>query len=142
MISAVLAFAVVAAFLVRSGQFPTRPENAGLMAAVLVVVALGALVAYRLLRYRMVWNLRRAWHERVSSADAGRELAGPFFTLRLIPAALAEAVGLLGVVFHLLSGSPWMLAAPALAAGTLVTLFPSPDAAARFVRQITGRQWS
>jgi len=127
------AFAVLTVAL--DEQIPDRPDLAPLLLLILVLLAVGDLVAYVIIRQSMMTRLR-------SLLDQGSELAGltPGLTvLWIIPAAMAEGLGLLAIVIFLLTGNAFVLAAAAAALLILLGLFPTRDRVAQFLSSLHDR---
>ena len=117
----VVSFAAVAMFLVQSGSFPTSPDLARVLMATLAALAVGATVAYRLVRQSFLGKLR-------ARGGTGErplaELLQPFQTLTLVGAALAEGCCLFALVIYLLTGLPVALVAAAVGVFALALFFP------------------
>jgi hypothetical protein len=120
MAGGVLMFVGVAAYLVELGEFPIKPELAGTLLPVLVIAAVGGLVGYVVVRSTMLKQPRPA-----GSGLAHPGKLGPYGMIVLIGGALAESVGLLGVVVYLVSGSRLALLAPAFSVLLILAQWPT-----------------
>jgi hypothetical protein len=67
------------------------------------------------------------------------ELTPGLKVLWIIPAAMAEGLGLLAIVIFLLTGYAVVLAAAAAALLILLGLFPTRDRVAQFLRRLQSR---
>lgn len=129
LLAGVVAFGLVAAFLVRTQPRPPAPALDPLRYA-LAAVVLTALLAERLLRRVHAARLRRTWR----AAPPPDPLAAailPFTQLTLTAAALAEGATLFALVVYYLTADPIVLA---IAAGTLVLLLSRWPSEARLRR--------
>jgi len=127
------AFAVVAVAL--DEQIADRPDLAPLLLLVLALLAVGDLVAYLAIRRSMMGRVRRL-------LDQGSEPTGLtqyLVSLWIIPAAMAEGLGLLAIVIFLLTGNAIVLAAAAVALLILLGLFPTRDRVAQFLSTLHNR---
>ncbi len=112
--------AAVAVFLVQEGTFPRSPELARFLMAALAALAVGATVAYHLVRQSFLRKLR-------ARGEAGEtplaKLLKSFETLTLVGAALAEGCCLFALVIYLLTGLPVALVAAAVPVFILALFF-------------------
>ncbi len=116
-----VSFAAVAVFLVQSQTRPTSPEPARALMAALAALAVGATVAYRLVRRGLLGQLRARGGTGGSQIE---ELLEPFATLILVGAALTEGWCLFALVIYLVTGLPVALVAAAVGVFILALFFP------------------
>ena len=137
MMTGVVAFGAIV-LLILPGR-TTSPEMANLLLPVLGVLAVGELVAYGVIRGVVLGNVRRQIEQGPSApGNEGKALvAGQ--TLTLIRSAMAESVGLFGVVIVLISGNRLALVGPALALVIMALGFPTRNKLADLVSNLTGR---
>lgn len=127
-----LSFAAVTAYLVRGG-FATDPGLASIFGVVLVVTGVGLFLVGRTAGRGLAAKADR-FH--ADSADDDRKRLQIYVGLKLLHGALAEGFGLIGIVFLLVTGNWYFLAAPILAAWVLLRLFPRADDAGPFAHRI------
>jgi len=133
MVVGMTAFAVVAVAL--DDRIADRPDLAPLLLLVLALWAVGDLIAYLALRRSMMAKLRRLLDQ--GSGPSG--LTQYLVSLWIIPAAMAEGLGLLAIVIFLLTGNALVLAAAAAALLILLGLFPTRDRVAQFLSHLHNR---
>lgn len=123
----------VVVFLRLSNDTAMNPEIGKLLLVVIGGLALSNAVVYFLLRKSFV---ARAHEAQAEALELLKQDAVPpqLFTLTIIGSALAEGVGLLGVVAVLL-GAPWFaLAAPLVAVALILAQLPTRAKLERLVR--------
>jgi len=129
----IVLFTGVVVCLRLSGEPATNPEIGQLLLLVIGALAVANTSVYFVLRKSFVARAQAAKGEALEllKHDA---VPPQLLTLTILGAALAEGVGLLGVV-ALLLGAPWFaLAAPALAVVLIVAQLPSRERFERVVR--------
>ena len=127
------AFAVVAVAL--DEQIADQADLAPLLLLVLVLLAAGEVGAYVAIRRSMMARFRRL-------LDQGGEpsgLAQHLVPLWIIPAAMAEGLGLFAIVIFLLTGNAIALAPAAIVLLILLGLFPTRDRVAQFLSTLHNR---
>jgi hypothetical protein len=130
----IVIFAGVVVFVRATDVREMNPQVGQLLLVVIGGLAVSELAIYFLLRRQF---LARAQDERGEALELLREgfVPVPLYTLTIFGAAMAEGVGLLGVVGVLL-GSPWFtLAVPVLAVVLILAQLPTQ---ARFERAVRG----
>ena len=131
----IVIFAGLVVFLRLSSDTALNPEVGKLLLVVIGGLAVSNSVVYFLLRKSFV---ARAQEAKAEALELLKQDAMPpqLFSLTIIGAALAEGVGLLGVVAVLL-GAPWFaLAAPAVAVVLMVAQLPTREKLERVVRGV------
>jgi F0F1-type ATP synthase membrane subunit c/vacuolar-type H+-ATPase subunit K len=124
--SGVLLFTVVAVFLRRGGTMPDDAELGGMLALIAAGIGVLQLPVYLALRARFRASARERKAESLALVKEGR-VPPPLMSLTIIGAALAEGVGLFGVV-ALLLGAPWYaLVLPALSIVLILAQMPSRE---------------
>lgn len=129
----VLTFAGVATYLRLSGMEMGESELARLLPVLVVVLAAAEFPVYLLLRKAFLAPVRAARAESLGLVEQGR-IPLQLQTLAILGAALAEGVGLLGVVTVMVGGSWYVLAAPALSVVAILALLPTRARLERMVR--------
>lgn len=129
----VLAFTGVASYLRLSGMEFGESEVARLLPLLVVVLAACEIPVYLLLRKAFLGPVKAARAESLGLVEQGR-IPMQLQTLAILGAALAEGVGLLGVVTLLVGGSWYVLAAPLLSVLAILALMPTRARLERMVR--------
>lgn len=132
----VVVFAVVAAFLAPIDDSPSMREIANLLAFILIALVVALTSAYVVIRAAMLKQLRAKLGGLTADARLS-PVALTYFQLTLIAGAMAESVGLFGVVIILLAGQGIVWIAPLLALLVLGALFPRLDAFRSFAENVT-----
>jgi len=124
LIVGLLTFGAVAVGLVAAGEPLGDPALADTLLPVLALLAVAEAPAW--LVVRKTFDARLAERADAAREELARgELPPELFQVALIGSALAEGVGLFGVVIHLLTGAVAALAAPAVAVVLIAVLVPT-----------------
>lgn len=130
MIGFVLAFGAIVLFVLRPAR--DASPNAGNLLFLLLAVAAAALAGGYVLRRALA---RRKASPSVSPAAA----AGRWFVSCVVTAALAEAVGLFGIIVLMLTGRTEAIAVPAICVVVLALLLLNAESSLRaFVSEVSG----
>jgi hypothetical protein len=132
MAGGMLVFAAIAIVAVTAGSVTLNSELTTTLLAVLGLFAVGALVAYAVVRRSIVSKARQIREQQSSKEDPTAALLPTYSVVTIVSGALAEGFGLFGTVVFLLTGSWPALAAPVLALLALAAIFPSRDRLSRF----------
>jgi len=103
------------------GSTPAEPGLAPLFAGVLAALGASFLAAGTVVSRAIA---AKAAAQAFDSAENDRRRLGFFFALTVVKAVFAEAFGLVGTTFLLLTGEVYFIAAPLIAAAALVRLLP------------------
>ncbi len=137
MAGGILAFGVVV--LVLGSRMGPHADIAKTLVPVLALVAAGEAGAYLVLRTVFDKQARQQL-EAAADQQAAQARALPIFqTLVLIRSAMAESMGLFGLVIVMVSGVKLVFLAPGLAIALLLLGFPTQDKLDAFVAKATGR---
>lgn len=125
-------------FLVLKPPGPLLPSDSGqqLLLAILAGMGLMESPVFFAVRAMKLAQVR----ERMAAGGAeaaGVDLPQEYFTLTLIPAALAEGFGLFGAIVYLLSASPLALLAPVIGCMLIVALRPTRWKYDNFVESVS-----
>lgn len=132
MLAGMILFAAVAVWI-GLGSPPEDSGQARVFATVLAVVGLSFLAANAMASRAIA---AKAAPRALDSAENDRRRLGFYFALTVVKAALAEAFGLLGSTFLLLTGETYFIAAPLVGAAALIRLLPRDGAANSFDHSI------
>ncbi|MCP4544832.1 MAG: hypothetical protein GY835_00020 [bacterium] len=138
MIAALVLFGLTATFLVTSGTMTPQPDLAVLLLGALAALAVSELAAYIVLRQAFIKNQQQAWRNRSRDEELAPDLLTPFTTLTIIGTAMAEALGLFGVVIFLLTSHLGGLAGAVVSLALLLRQLGVRDRFQDFVRAVTG----
>ncbi len=124
MTSGIVGISLVAVLVVRNQPPPSNEQLTTILLAVMCGLALTEIPVYVLVRTTRVSGLRTSL---TSKPDAERltALCREYSTLTIIAAAMAEAVGLLGGLAHLLTAHTLALLGPVASLAVFFALFPS-----------------
>ena len=136
MIVGVAAFGVVV--LVLGDRVASQASLGGLFVGILGLVALAFLVVYSVFKAVVVRTARSQCEQSGGKALPLGALARAYAPLVIIRAAMAEGVGLAGLVFLLITGQQLLWAAPVIAIIILVAALPSRSRFDSFVQEVTG----
>lgn len=136
MATGVAVFAIVAAFLAPVDDSPSLREIADLLSFILIALVVALTLTYVIVRTVMLKQLRAKLGELTDDARLSPVVLA-YFQLTLIAGAMAESVGLFGVVIILLAGQGIVWIAPLLALMVLGALFPRLDAFRSFAENVT-----
>jgi hypothetical protein len=131
--SGVVIFTGIVVFLRLEGVPLENPRVARLLPLFVILLAACELPVYLLLRRAFVAQVRAAREESLELVKQGK-VPLQLQTLAILGAALAEGVGLLGVITVLLGGSWFVLAAPAVSVVLIVAQMPTRERLERVVR--------
>jgi hypothetical protein len=133
MILGMVAFAVIALAIGPIG--PVEPGLTQALLVGLVCLVVTEAIMWSILRRRLV---RRAREMTAGASDDGRRtiLRGYVMIAGLVPAAMAEGLGLFGAVIYLLTGAGWGLATTAAATVLLIVLFPTSGRVLRILSNL------
>lgn len=131
MMGGILSFSVIA--VVISPRMTKRPELAGLLLLILGALVVVEMLVYFVIRRGTMAKLRQSLREAPLDADSEGRMLPAMATLTLIGAAMAEGIGLFGVVAFLITGQTAALAAPAIALLVLVLRIPTQEKLSAFV---------
>ena len=135
-LAGMLAFGVVAVVIGRQADDTTLATP---LLVVLVVLSLGAVPTFVIARAVLRNRVRHSYEQRPPTEDQIGKLVPILMTLTIIGAAMAEGIGLFGLVIYLITGTAWALVAPVVAALAILLQFPSRDKLNRFVADVTGQ---
>ncbi len=138
MAGGMVAFAVVAAVVANGESFKPDEKAGPLLLGVLGLLAAGESVAYVVLRHVVLAKLKAQEHGG-SSADPASRIGEGFSTLTIIGGAMAEGLGLFGVVIYLISGNAWGLAAAGGALLAVLAQFPTRARIRSFTSAVSGQ---
>ena len=136
MIAGVATFGVVVLLL--GNVVASQPSLGGLFMGILGLIAPAFLVAYVVLRGVMVRAARSQCEQSGGVGMSLEALARAYAPLVIIRAAMAEGVGLAGLVFLLITGQKLLWVAPVVAIIILVAALPSRSRFDSFVQEVTG----
>ncbi len=137
MASGIVTFGAVVVLLVTGGMVQKKPESMKILLPIAAAATVGAAMGYVVVRQARVSQLRRL---REAGEPADRVTTGCVATYRaltLIGSAMAEGIGLFGLISVLLTGVLAGLVLPALAVLVILAQLPSHDRLQAFVSQIT-----
>lgn len=130
-----LTFGGIVVFLRASGMSPKDNGIGGVLAMTLAFMAVANTAIYFVLRKQLLARAQTSKAEAL--ALLSQDLVPPHLnTLTILGAALAEGVGLFGVVTVLLGGPWYALAAPAVAVVLILALFPTRERLEQAVRGV------
>ncbi|UCG15081.1 MAG: hypothetical protein JSV19_07260 [Phycisphaerales bacterium] len=136
MLAGMIAFGAVAVVLGRQADDTTLATP---LLVVLIVLSLGAVPTFVITRAVLRNRVRHSYELRPPTEDQTGKLVPILMTLTIIGAAMAEGVGLFGLVIYVITGTVWALIAPVVAILALVLQLPSRDKLNRFVADVTGQ---
>lgn len=114
-------------------------ELGGMLLAVLGVLAVGELIAYAVLRMATLSSARRQFEQEPTGEDAEVRMMPAWRTLILVRSAMAEGLGLFGLVIVLVTATRTAFVAPVIALIILAAGFPTKDKLAQLTASITGQ---
>jgi len=130
-------FAAVSYVLRKDGSFETDAKTAKVMLAVLGMMALAELPAYVVIRVSVAGKVRRQWREQQPVNDPVSFFGQPIAKVAILAGAMAEGLGLFGILIYLLARNPWGLAAGGVALLLVLAQIPTRQSIDRFVSTIT-----
>lgn len=136
MIVGVAMFGVVV--LILGDSVASQRSLGGLFLGILGLIAPAFLVVYAVLRAVMVRAAKSQCRQGGGMEMSLEALARVYAPLVIIRAAMAEGVGLAGLVFLLITGQKLLWAAPVMAIIILVAALPSRSRFDSFVQEVTG----
>ena len=119
-------------FFHRQGTPEPRDELTDRLLPILILVAAGAYFCYR------IWRGLELRRLQAGAPHDEQRLLQAFLMLRILAAALVEAVGIFAAVIYFLGGAPVSLVAMALSIGTLVRMIPVAEQFQSFVAESRG----
>ncbi len=135
----ILVFAMLAGIVAFGGVVmaigPTggeEPPDATVLLIALAAVAVTEIPAFVVIRMGIVGNLKKRHGSRAAGDPIPDEIVNAHMVLTLIGGAMAEGVGLFGLVIVLLTGNWLAMIAPALAIVILAAFIPSRAKIERF----------
>jgi hypothetical protein len=133
LVAGILTFAGVVIFLRLSGERELDPAVGRMLLAAFGLIAISEIPVYLLLRKQFLARARQAKDEALELLRRGL-VPPPLFSLTIVGAAMAEGLGLLGVVAVLLGAPLYALAAPALAVALILAQIPTRERLEQAVR--------
>ncbi|MBI5863527.1 MAG: hypothetical protein HZB38_03255 [Planctomycetes bacterium] len=135
---AVLAFAAMAHWF---GKFntPLDDQAVRVLWIILGVLGISLLPIAFVLRPQIRSGVKRRFDAGVSEQAGASLLGAGFFSMTLIPAAMAEAFGMFGAIILFLTGDTRAVVAPILAAAAIFALLPTDARYGSYVNSVTGR---
>lgn len=135
----VATFAGISLYLVQTGTMGNQPDLGKILLLVLAAMAIAELPAYFVIRRVLVGQLRGQL-EAAGASERDQLIGQGFSSTVIIGAAMAEGLGLLGVLTYLLSGQWVALVAPVLTLIVLISLFPSRWKLDNFAEEVTRKE--
>jgi len=131
------ALATLVFFFLRSSGASSGPAaELGSIFALLVPLLALTLVPLQLVLRRTFLARARARRAEVRAELAAGSMPRELFQAAILGCALAEGVGLLGALGYFFGGSPWLLAAPALAVALILAQVPTRTRLEDAVREL------
>ena len=138
MIFGEISFAVVVLFVGGMVEMSDDRLLRWLLPAVLGFLAVGMIGAYPLVRALLVKSAKARYEQAGDSEAAMGSVLQSFATATLIRSAMAESLGLAGLVFLLVTGMKVFWFAPAVSLVLLAAGMPSQGKSDDFVQEVTG----
>jgi hypothetical protein len=135
MAAGVAVLSLVALGVVRADS--VSPDR-GLAPVFLLMLALGELPAYFVIRQVLIARLQGEKRDQAPDERHTAQFLPPFTTLTIIAAAMAEGFGLFGAVIYMVTRHPLALAAPAIAVLLPAAVSPTEQTFRSIVATVTG----
>lgn len=138
MAAGMIAFGVITSVLTPVGKPEAIADLTNILLLVLALLAASEIPAFFIVRMGRIAKLRKTLSDR-KPEECLKPIAATYLQITLIGAAMAEGIGLFGIVIVLITGN-WLVGlAPLLALLVLVMLFPRLGAFQSFASNATGR---
>lgn len=137
MIVGLIGFAVVSYVLRKDGSFEAGEKAGPVLLGILGLMAIGELPAYLIIRQTIAGKTRRRWREEQPVNDPVSFFGQPIATVAILGAAMAEGLGLFGILIYLMAGNVWGLAVGGVAMILVLAQIPTRQSVDRFISAMT-----